>query len=58
MHEIETENIYEGFRKDKQIFNFSNYLAKLKYNDDSNKFVVGKMKDETGDVTVEEFVGW
>ena len=29
------------------MFDFSNYSAKSKYYDDSNKLVVGKMKDET-----------
>ena len=27
-----------------------------KYHDDSNKLVIGKMKDETGGVAIEEFV--
>ena len=39
------------------MFNFSNYSTKSKYYDDSNKLVVGKMKDETSDVAIEEFVG-
>ena len=38
------------------MFNFSNYSAESKYYDDSNKLVVGKMKDETGGVAVKEFV--
>ena len=32
-------------------------MTKLKYYDDSNKLVFGKMKDETGGVGVEEFFG-
>ena len=39
------------------MFDFSNYSAESKYYDDSNKLVVGKMKDETGNVAIEEFVG-
>ena len=39
------------------MFDFSNYSAKSKYYDDSNKLVVGKMKDETGGVSIKEFVG-
>ena len=35
---------------------FSNYLTKSKYCDDSNKLFVGKMKDETGGVMIEVFV--
>ena len=37
VYEIKTEDVYEGFSKDKEILNFSNYLAKWKYFDDSNK---------------------
>ena len=33
------------------------YSTKSKYYDDSNKLVIGKMKDETGSVTIQEFVG-
>ena len=36
--------------------NFSNYLTKSKYYDNSNKLELAKMKDETGDVAIEEFV--
>ena len=38
------------------MFDFSNYSSKSKY-DDSNKLVIGKMKDETGGVATEKFVG-
>ena len=41
----------------KEIFDFSNYSAELKYYDDSNKFVVAKMKDETVGVAIKEFAG-
>ena len=47
MYEIKTEDVYEDFSNDKQMFDFSNYSTKLKYYDDSNKLVVGKMKDKT-----------
>ena len=39
------------------MFDFSNYSAKSKYYDNSNKLVVGKMKDETAGVANEEFLG-
>ena len=32
-------------------------IEKFNYYDYSNKLVVGKMKDETGDVAIKEFVG-
>ena len=38
------------------MFDFSNYSTKSKYYDDSNKLIIGKMKDETGGVAIEEFV--
>ena len=39
------------------MFDFSNCLTKSKHHDDSNKLVIGKMKDDTGGVAIEEFVG-
>ena len=39
------------------MFDFTNCLTKSKYHDDSNKLVIGKMKDDTGGVAIEEFVG-
>ena len=39
------------------MFDFINYSTKSKYDDNSNKLVIGKMKDETGGVAIEEFVG-
>ena len=38
------------------MFNFSNYPSKLKFCDNSNKLVIGKMKNETGGVAIEKFV--
>ena len=55
MYEIESENVQVDFSNDKEIFDFRNYSTKSKYCDDSNKLVVGKMKDETGGVAIEEF---
>ena len=56
MYKIKTEDVYEDFSRDKEMFDFSNYSSKSKYYDDSNKLVSGKMKDLTGDVAVEELV--
>ena len=39
------------------MFDFSNYSTKLKYYDNSNKLEVGKMKDETARVVIEESLG-
>ena len=57
MYEIKTEDVYEYFSSDKEMFDFSNYSPKPKYYDNSNKLVIGKIKDETGGVAIEEFVG-
>ena len=57
MYEIKTEDVYEDFSNDKEMFDFSNYSTKSKYYDNSNKLWVGKMKDETAGVAIEAFVG-
>ena len=57
MYEIKIEDVYEDFSSDKEMFDFSNYSTKSKYHDDSNKLVIGKMKDEKAGVAIEEFVG-
>ena len=57
MYEIETEDVYEEFSSNKELFDFSNCSTKSKYYDNSNKLVIGKMKDETGGVAIEGFVG-
>ena len=57
MYEIKTEDVYENFSSDKEMFDFSNYTTKSKYYDNSNKLVIDKMKDEIGGVIIEEFVG-
>ena len=56
MYEIKTENVYEDFSNDKEMFDCSNYSTKLEYYDDSNKLVVGKIIDETAGVAIKEFV--
>ena len=58
IYEIKTENVYQDFSNDKEMFDLSNYSTKSKYYDNSSKLVVGKMKDETAGVAaIEEFVG-
>ena len=55
--EIKTEDVYKDFSNDKELFDFSNYSTKSRYYNYSNKPSVSKMKDETGDVAIEEFMG-
>ena len=56
MCETKNEDVHEYFSIDKEMFDCSNYLTKPKFYDNSNKLVVGKMKDETAGVAIEEFV--
>ena len=56
MYEIKTGDIYEDFSNNKEMFDFSNYSTKSKYYDNSNNLVIGKIKDETAGVAIEEFV--
>ena len=58
MYEIKTEDVYEDVSSNKEIFEFSNYLTKLKYYDNSKKkkLVIRIMKDESGGVAIEKFV--
>ena len=55
-YEIKTEDVYENFSQDKEIFDFLNYSPISKFDDDSNNLVIDKMRDEMGNVAVEEFV--
>ena len=57
MYETKTVDVYEDFSINKEMFVFSNHSTKSKYYDNSNKLVIGKIKDETGGVSIEEFVG-
>ena len=39
------------------MFDFSNYSKDSKFFDNTNKKVIGRMKDESGGVIIDEFVG-
>ena len=54
---IKLKNVYEEFFKWEDLFDFSNYSKDSKFFDGTNKKVIGKMKDEFGEVIVIEFVG-
>ena len=49
-------NVYHYFSKVEDIFDLSNYSAKSKYYEDSNKLVVDKNKYQTAGVGFKEFV--
>ena len=57
VYEIKSENDYEEFFKWKDLFDFSNYLKDSKFFDDTNKKVIGEMKDEYGGVIIDQFIG-
>ena len=49
--------MFMKFFKWKNLFDFSNYPKDSKFFDETNKKVIGKMKDEFGGVIVDKFVG-
>ena len=55
LYEIKTEDVYEDYSSDKEMFGFGMMI--LMIYDHSHKLVIGKMKDETGGVAIEEFLG-
>ena len=46
-YEIKPEDVYEEFFKLKHLFDFSNYPKDSKFFDETNRKVIGKMKDES-----------
>ena len=56
-YETKSEDVYEEFFKWKDLFDFSNYPKHSKFFDETNKIVIGKMKDEFDGVILDEFVG-
>ena len=56
LFEIKSENVYEKFFKWKDLFDFSNYSKDSKFFHETNKKVIGKIKDEFGGVIIDEFV--
>ena len=56
-YEIKSENVYEEFYKWKDLFDFSNYSKDSTFYDDTNKNVIGKMKDEYGGAIIDQFIG-
>ena len=50
-------DIYEKIYEDRDLYDFSDYPREAKYYDDSNKKVIGKMKDEMCGKVISEFLG-
>ena len=57
VYEIKTEDVYEDFYQDKNLFDFSDYPLNSKFFDPVNKKVIVKMKDEFNGRIISEFVG-
>ena len=55
-YEIKSENVYEDFFEWKDLFDFSNYSKDSKFFDDTNKKVIGKMKNEYGGAIIDQFI--
>ena len=56
-YEIKSENVYKEFFKLKDFFDFSNYSKDSTFYDDTNKKVIGKVKDEYGGAIIDQFIG-
>ena len=57
VYEIKTEDVYEDFYQDKDLFDFSDYPLVSKFFDPANKKVIGKMKDEFKGRKISAFIG-
>ena len=55
VYEIKTENGYDDFYQDKNLFDPSDYSLDLKFFDPTNKKVIGKMEDEFKGKIIDEF---
>ena len=56
-YEIEAEDVYKDFWKDKDRFDNSDYPESSPYFDKTNKKVIGKFKDEAAGIPIIEFIG-
>ena len=56
-YKIKSKNVYEEFFKWKDLFDFGNYSKVSKFFNETNKKVIGKIKDEFGGVIMIKFVG-
>ena len=54
MYEIESKSVYDDFSKNIGMLDFGNYSSKSKYFDDLDALFLGKTKDETDSLAIEE----
>ena len=57
VYEIKTDNVYEDFYEDKNLFDLSDYLRDSKFFDPVNKKVIGKRKEKFKGKIISGFVG-
>ena len=53
---LKSENVYKEFYKWKDLFDFSNYSKDSEFFDDTNKKIIGKMKEEHGAVIIDHWI--
>ena len=56
-YKIKSEDVYEEFFNHKHLFDFSNYPKDSTFFDETNRNVIGKMKDESEGKIIDEFLG-
>ena len=56
-YEIEADDVYQDFWKDKHLFDNSDYPKNSPFYNNTNKKVIGKFKDEAAGMPIVEFVG-
>ena len=56
-YEVKSKDIYEEFFKHKHLFDFSNCPKDSKFFDETNKKVIGRMKEVPEGKIIDEFVG-
>ena len=57
VYEIKTENVFESFYEEKNLFDFSDCSLNSKFYDPVNKKFIGKMKGEFKGKIISEFIG-
>ena len=57
VYDIKTEDVYEDFYQDKNLFDFNDYPLDSNFFDPVNKKVIDRMKDEFKGKIISEFVG-
>ena len=57
VYEIKTDDAYEDFYENKNLFDFRDYPRDSKLFDPVNEKVIGKMKEEFKGEIISEFVG-